>query len=96
MYLTEVENTSLLPSYRCIRPFSRPLSIVKGGSLPSMETARRIVHSDVLPIDKTLTVRAPRLLRVTVGTASNRMLISSMLTTDPVGIPTGDMEDFAR
>ncbi len=45
---------------------------------------------------KTLTVRAPRLLRVIVGTASNRVLISSMLTTDPVRIPIGDMEEFTR
>ncbi len=50
--------------------------------MPSMETAKRIVHHNALPVGKTLTVRAPRLLRVTVGTASNRMLISSMLTTD--------------
>ncbi len=64
--------------------------------MPSMETARRTVHRDALPVDKTLTVWAPRLLRVTVGTASNRMLISSMLTTDPVGILIDDMEEFTR
>ncbi len=38
----------------------------------------------------------PQLLRVTVDTASNRMLISSMLTTDPVGILIDDMEEFTR
>ncbi len=65
VYLAEVGNTSLLPSCRCIRPFSRPLNIIKGGSLvTSMKTARRTVHRDALPVDKTLTVRAPRLLRV--------------------------------
>ncbi len=86
MYLAKVGNTSLLKSCRCNRPFSRPLNIIKGGSLvPSMETVRRTVRRDALPVDKTLTVRAPRLLRVTDGTASNRVLISSMLTTDPVG-----------
>ncbi len=61
-----------------------------------MEAVRRTVDHDALPKDKTLTVRAPRLLMVAVGTASNRMLISSMLTTDPVGIPTDDMEEFTR
>ncbi len=96
VYLAEVENRSLLPSCRCISLFSRPLNILKGGSLPSMEAARRTVHHDALPKDKTLTVRAPRLLMVAVATASNRMLISSMLTTDPVGIPTDDMEEFTR
>ncbi len=64
--------------------------------MPSMETARRTVDRDALPADKTLTVRAPRFLRVTVGTASNRMLISSVLTTDPVEILIDDMEEFTR
>ncbi len=64
--------------------------------MTSMKTARRTVHRDALPVDKTLTVRAPRLLRVIVGTASNRVLISSMLTTDPVGIPIDDMEEFTQ
>ncbi len=97
MYLAEVGNTPLLPSCRCIRPFSRPLNIIKGGSLvPSMETTRRTVHRDALPVGKTLTVRAPRLLRVIVGTSSNRVLISSMFTTDPVGISIDDMEEFTR
>ncbi len=64
--------------------------------MPSMETARRTEHRDALLVDKTLTVRAPRLLRVTGGTASNRVLISSMLTTDPVGISIDDMEEFTR
>ncbi len=64
--------------------------------MPFMETARRAVHRDALPIDKTLTVLAPRMLRITVGTAPNRMLISSMLTTDPMGIPTDDMEEVMR
>ncbi len=54
------------------------------------------MHRDALPVDKTLTVRAPRLLRVIVGTASNRVLISSMLTTDPGGIPIDDMEEFTQ
>ncbi len=61
-----------------------------------MKTARRTVHRDALPVDKTLTVRAPRLLRVIVGTAWNRVLISSVLTTDPVGIPIDDMEEFTQ
>ncbi len=64
--------------------------------MPSVETARRTVHHDALLVDKTLTVRAPRLLRVTYGTASNRVLNSSMLTTDPVGISIDDMEEFTR
>ncbi len=64
--------------------------------MPSMEMTRRTVHRDALPVDKTLTVRAARLLRVTVGTAPNRMVLSSMLTTDPVGIPIDDMEELTR
>ncbi len=64
--------------------------------MPFMETASKTVHRDALPVDKTLSVRAPPLLMVTVGTASNRMLISSMFTTDPVGIPIDDMEEFTR
>ncbi len=54
------------------------------------------VHRDAFPVDDTLTVRVPRFLRVTVGTASNRMLISSMLTTDLVGIPIDNLEELTR
>ncbi len=46
-----------------------------GGLLPSMETARRALHRDALPVDKTVAVRATGLLTVTVGTVSNGMLV---------------------
>ncbi len=65
-----------------------------GSIVPSMKTARRTVHRAALAVDTTLTIRAQRLFRVIVGTASHRMLISSMSTTDPVGIPIDDMEEF--
>ncbi len=69
----------------------------KGGQFSAVHgNGKWKVHRDALPVDKTLSVRAPRLLRVTVGTASNRVMISSALTTDPVGIPIDDMEEFTR
>ncbi len=64
--------------------------------MPSMETARITVHRDAFPVDDTLTARVPRFLRITVGTASNRVLISSMLTTDLVGIPIDNLEELTR